>query len=90
MSIQITTVTACAYWASALLSGDLSGIDDADDLVAYEEFCAELAEQGLAIIDVARDQDGEPVEARFTWHGHLYGAGVAGTDVLDYVAHHIA
>lgn len=84
MTIETTIVTAPAYWASAFVNGDISGLDDSE-IRAFEEFNESLAD--WHIVDVARDDDGESNEPRFTWSFALYGGTACGGEVLDYVAH---
>jgi hypothetical protein len=87
--LEVSTVTACAYWASALVNGDESGMgDDAEDRAAYEAFCAGLEKDGWFVVDIDRDiETGEAMEPWFTWQGLLYGCSVAGCEVIDYVIH---
>ena len=68
------TYTAPAAWASALVNGDYSGLDDADTLA-----CRAWQESILPARVVSCD--GEP---RFTWSYRLYGGLYDGGDVLDY------
>ena len=84
-------VTLPAAWASALVNGDRSGLDDHEcALCAFAE--RSLALDGLRIVDVARDPDThEPCEPYFTWRYRIYSQDHAadassGGDVLDYVA----
>ncbi len=80
------TVTAPAYWASALVNGDFSGLD-ANEAALCQAFIEDLAEYGFEVVDVARYLNGEPQEPRFTWSYYLYGdKRFTGGDVLDYVA----
>ena len=81
------TITLPAYWASALVNGDYSGLTDSEAAIC-REYEARLAADGLSIADVARDDDGEGQEARFTWSYRLYcpEAGCDGGEVLDYIA----
>ncbi|MBS3648826.1 hypothetical protein KEU06_09430 [Pseudaminobacter sp. 19-2017] len=86
MSIEVDTVTAPAYWASALINGDESGMED-HEIKAMEMWLKGLGD--FYVVDVARDEAGESQEARFTWSYELYGGTAQGGDVLDYVVHRI-
>jgi hypothetical protein len=84
-------ITLPAAWASALVNGDQSGLDDHEcALCAFAERV--LASDGLRIVDVARDPDThEPCEPYFTWRYRIYSQdqsadAPSGGDVLDYVA----
>ena len=68
------TYTAPAAWASALVNGDYSGLDDADTLA-----CRAWQESILPAEVVGTK--GEP---RFTWRYRLYGGLYDSGDVLDY------
>ncbi len=83
MAIETDAVTLPSYWASALINGDTSGMDDTE-ITDMEAELAALSRDGWSVIDVARDDDGEAQEPRFTWSFNLYGGNCAGGDVLDY------
>jgi hypothetical protein len=83
MTIAVTTATAPAYWASYLVNGDASGLEDREQASA-DRWIAKQAP--WYVVDVARDGDNEQ-EARFTWSYQLYGGDAKGGDVLDYVMH---
>lgn len=92
MKFRVDTVTLPAYWASALINGDYSSFSLNDDGGAAEiadlkREVAALAAEGWQIVDVARDEDGNVRDPRFTWQFSLYGGNCAGGDVLDYVIH---
>ena len=80
MAIEVDTVTLPAYWASALVNGDYSGLDD-DEAARCEAAEKALAKDGWSVVSTADDD-----EPRFTWSYGLYdpGAEVSGGDVLDY------
>ncbi len=86
MTIETDTVTLPVYWASALVNGDYSGLED-DDAEHCRLTERELADDGWEIVDVARDDEGEAQELRFTWHYRLYDryASCQGGEVVDYV-----
>lgn len=77
-------ITLPAYWASALVNNDYSGLDNQnpDEGQRCRKVVADLAKDGWSIVS---DVDGS--EPRFTWHYQLYdpGADCSGGDVLDYV-----
>ena len=79
--ITVSTITGPAYWVSALVNGDRSGLteDDRTQLDAW------LARQGNPMI-VGTADDAEP---RFTWDFDLYApeCGVRGGEVIDYIVH---
>ena len=77
---HINTVTLPAYWASALVNGDYSGLDDAE-AARCEAAEAKLAEDGWSVVSTADDD-----EPRFTWSYKLYDpeADCSGGEVLDY------
>lgn len=80
--MKIEKVTLPAFLASALVNGDESGLD-ASGLVTLARVRDYLGE--MDVIDVARDDDGEAEESRFTWNFDLYCGDARGGDVLDYV-----
>jgi hypothetical protein len=86
MSIEIDIVTLPAYYASAFINGDYSGLTDSEENLV-NLLVAGLAEDGWEIVDVARDEEGNANEPRFTWSYRLYGGDANGGEVLDYVVH---
>ena len=80
MREQIVTVQAPAHMASYLVNNDTSGVT-AEEILAVEEWL-----DGLEILDVARDAEGECLDPHFTWSFDLYGGTARGGDVLDYIA----
>lgn len=76
-------ITAPAYWSSYLVNGDASGLS-ADEKAQADAW---LAREEVKVIDLERDNDGEIVDARFTWSYGLYApdSDVKGGEVLDYV-----
>ena len=84
MPLKVDTVTAPDYWASALINGDTSGMED-DEIAAMEAWLDEL--DGWEVVDVVRNENGEADEPRFTWSYRLYGGTANGGSVLDYVVH---
>jgi hypothetical protein len=82
--METSIVTLPAYWASALINGDTSGMDDSE-IADMERELEGLSNEGWNVVDVARGDDGEVDEPRFTWSFGLYGGNASGGDVLDYV-----
>lgn len=87
MRIRVSTITGPDYWASYFINGDASGLSAAEKAQAD----AWLVREGVKIVDVARDENGEPDSPRFTWHMRMYAPelGVDGGSVIDYVAHEV-
>jgi len=79
MTIQVETFTAPAYWASALINGDTTGMED-KEIATMEAWCESIAP--WEIIDVV-----DNCEPYFTWDYAQYESGIYGGDVLDYIAH---
>jgi len=84
--MKVSTVTLPADWASALVNGDFSGLEAADD-AACRKAIAGLASDGMTVVDVVRDADGEPQEPRFSWLYDMYGGTTRGGALLDFVVH---
>lgn len=79
---QLARLPACL--ASALIDGDTSGLYFTDFLVLQR--VREYLDNGnLEVVDVDRDENGEPQEPFFTWNYGLYGGDCDGGEVLDYV-----
>lgn len=79
MPREIDTITLPAYWASAIINGDFSGLPDAAEATRCRAQIAQLAADGWEIVDCE-------AESHFTWHYQLYDAGAdcSGGDVLEY------
>ena len=79
--IETDIVTLPTYWASALINGDYSGLDDAE-AARCEAAEDRLADDGWSVSGPADD-----VEPRFTWSYGLYdpAADCMGGDVIDYL-----
>jgi hypothetical protein len=82
--METTTATAPAYWASYLINGDASGIDD-DDREACDSWLESL--DGWYVVGVADDDDGEPMEAYFARSHDASDYSPLAGDVLEYVLH---
>lgn len=78
MAIKIGTVTGPAFLASALINGDLSGLESPQDQQCLERF--------LDFIAPARVVSTQG-EQYFTWSYRLHGGDAGGGDVIDYVTH---
>lgn len=81
--LEVNTVTLPAYWASALVNGDFSGLDEVERQRCEHAITA-LHDDGWSVVSTADDS-----EPRFTWSYQMYDpeADCQGGDVLDYVAH---
>ena len=79
MALKTDTVTLPAYWASALINGDFTGIESDAEAARIEAVMDEFATKGWHIVGCEDD-------ARFTWSYRLYdpGADCSGGEVLDY------
>ena len=86
MPITVDTVTAPAFWASALVNDDYSGLTE-EEAAAVKAWLANIAP--AYVVDIARDAEGDADEPRFTWHYRLHGGDAEGGDVLDYITHQI-
>lgn len=73
---------APAFLASALINGDTSGLD-ADGLATLERVREQFGD--LEVVDVARDENGEPESPWFTWSYRVYGGECDGGECFDYV-----
>lgn len=85
--IQVDEVTAPAAWASALVNGDYSGLDE-EDAAALDQWLKHTLPRGWSVVDVARDEEGD-FEPRFTHSYAMYGGTAQAGDVLDYVIHRV-
>lgn len=75
--MKFETVTLPSHWASYLINGDDSGLDDDD----AREIVATLVREGVRnVVDL--DDDSE----RFTWHYRMYGGNAEGGSVCDFIA----
>lgn len=86
MSIRVETVTLPAFLASALVNGDMSGLESDDDRATLARALAYLGE--WRVVDVACDDEGRAQEPRFTWYMEIYDVDEwrAG-EALDYICH---
>ena len=86
MPRTVTTITGPAHLASALINGDISGLDHVTGMDELDHFLKYA--EGYDIVDVARDPEtGEALDPRFTWSFELHGGlNARGGEVIDYVA----
>ena len=76
---ETDTITLPAYWASAIINGDYSSLEDPAEAQRCRDVVSFWAQAGWDIVDCEE-------EARFTWHYQSAdpGADCTGGDVLDY------
>jgi hypothetical protein len=79
MTHETDTVTLPSYWASAIINGDYSGMDD-DETKRCDYELEQLAADGWNVVDCDTDS------TRFTWSYRLYDtqADFCGGEVMDY------
>jgi hypothetical protein len=85
--LHTDTVVAPEAWACALVNADWSSLSEHEAQLC-EAFEADLATDGWAVYDVARDgASGEPYEPWFTWNYCTYvpGADRDGGMMRDYI-----
>lgn len=82
--LEVDQITLPAFLASALVNGDESGLEERDEPVLARVY--EMLGD-WQVVDVARDEEGNGEEARFTWSYDLHGGDAKGGDVLNYVIH---
>jgi hypothetical protein len=85
MTIEVDTITMPAFWATALINDDRTGMSDEEE-AAMDVYMKDIEADGWYVVDVVRDEDGNS-EPRFTWSYRLYGGDANGGDVIDYVVH---
>lgn len=80
MSIEVIEIVGPATFASALINGDYSGLDQAEtDLL--NQFLISEVPKDARIVDVWRDEDGQGADLRFgRWWNGTYG------DLITYIA----
>ena len=79
-------VTLPASWASALVNGEWSGLeDDAEDAAACRAWIAEAVEEGWRVVDVARDGEGNAEDPWFSSSASLHGSPYSGAELLTYL-----
>jgi hypothetical protein len=85
--LHTDTIVAPDAWACALVNGDWDTLSEHEAQLC-EQFEADLAVDGWAVFDVARDgATGEPCEPWFTWSYRSYvpGAECDGGMMRDYI-----
>jgi hypothetical protein len=80
---EVDTVTLPAYWASALVNGDFSGLDE-DEAAQCEMVMDKLANDGWEVVGTADD-----AEPHFTWNYQVHNphSQYKGGEVMDYIVH---
>ena len=85
MGVAVSHETGAAHWASYLVNGDASGMEESDIELA-DKWAANLAP--AYVVDVERDENGEACDPWFSWSFGLYtGAETPGGDCLSYTLH---
>lgn len=89
MAIEISTAVGSAYWASYLINGDPSGLEDRDIALcdAWQERLAPFY-----VVSVADSEEtGESEEPWFSWsYGlHTGDPDCSGGDCLTYLLHRV-
>lgn len=74
----VRTVTAPAYWASALVNGDQSGLTT-DEVIALNAWRKRELFPGESVVGI--EDDAEPRFTKFYW---LYDNRFVAGDVLEY------
>ena len=79
MTIQVDTVTGAAHWASALINGDESGLEDSERAL-LDAWQAKI--EPWCVVSLVDDSE------RFTWSYDLHtGDTCRGGSVCDYIVH---
>jgi len=84
--IEVDEVIGPAYWASALVNGDTSGLSDEEEAI-MDRWVKDLLDRGLDLGSVSTKDDEEPW---FTWNYRQYSgdyAGPSGGDVITYIVY---
>ena len=77
---EIVEYTLPAYWASALINGDVSGMED-DEIIQLDKFVDDVViEHGHACFTIADDDD----EPSFTAYHDAKYLGVLAADCFTY------
>lgn len=85
--IEVGEEVGPAYWASALVNGDESGMDERE-IPIMEAWVERLARDGWRVVSTKDDE-----EPWFTWNYRLHSgdyAGPAGGDVITYIVHRLS
>jgi hypothetical protein len=78
MSIEVTQEVGPSHWASYLINGDDSGLEE------HEVKACDAWQQSLAPFYVVSTADEEPW---FTWHYRVHGGDAEGGEVITYILH---
>lgn len=83
--VKFVTVTGPAYWASYLINGDASGLQEGEQ--AKVDAWLDREQIHSVVSDKTDPETGESEEARFTWSMDIYAPELdcRGGDVLDYI-----
>jgi len=78
MAIKSDTLTGLAHWASYLINGDSSGMEESE-IALCDAWQKSI--RPYRVVSTVDDSE------RFTWSAQLYGANCSSATVCDYVAH---
>jgi hypothetical protein len=70
------TIRAPAIWASYIINGDASGMNDVE-IAACAAYLGRALPEGAAIVSCADN-------SHFSWNYDLYGGTAQGGDLLEY------
>jgi hypothetical protein len=84
--MQVDLVEGSPHWASYLINGDASGLDERD-VELCDAWVERLADDGWEVSDIRRNDAGES-DPEFSWrYGQVTGDDVSGGDIVEYVVH---
>lgn len=86
MTLEVDEAIGSAYWASYLVNGDSSGLDDRE-IALCDAWCKRL--KPAYVVSVADcEETGEMEDPWFTWsYGFHTGDDCSGGECLTYVLH---
>ncbi|USM11457.1 hypothetical protein vBCbaSRXM_12 [Citromicrobium phage vB_CbaS-RXM] len=89
MTIEVSEEIGAAHWASYLVNGDDSGLDEREKRLA-DKWADSL--DPAYVVDVKRDESGEAEEPWFSWkYGwHTGDSQSEGGNCLTYITHQTA
>lgn len=79
MTIETSTITLPAYWASALINADQSGMSESE-IACMNAYLDTALKGGWYVVST----EGEPY---FSWHFGRHGGECDGGQLQDYVVH---
>jgi len=85
--IEVDEVVGPSYWASALVNGDDSGLEERE-IVIINAWTERLGRDGWYVVSTKDDED-----PWFTWNYRLHSgdyAGPSGGDVITYIVHRVS